>query len=148
MQTNFIIVYVIMFIGFSLIVFSGVKLYSQKVFVDNAQQATGVITAYHYTDGTRIQRSQDTASGFAGRVDITNASPVIEFTTKSGETVEFISTSSSDSSISEDVQLLYNEDAPELAKLNEFFSLWGWIYIILGFGVIIMVVGFVIKLLL
>jgi hypothetical protein len=54
--------------------------------------------------------------------------PVVEFITQGGLTIEFISSSGSNPpsyTNGEIVEVLYQEQSPEQAKINGFFSLWG-----------------------
>lgn len=141
MQAKLIVAYGLIALGVIILIWTGFKLAAQKRFVNNAEKVTGVIVGYEYSDGSRIQRSQDTQSGFAGRVDFAQASPIISFQAKNGETVKFISSSSSEAGASEKVELLYDPQTPKNAQLSDFFSLWGWIYIISMGGTIMIVIG-------
>ncbi len=138
----------IIFIGVLVLIFTGFKLIEQKQIVSNSNQAIGTIVGYEYSDGSRQQLSQDSVSGFAGRVDVSQASPIIEFSLPNSNVVSFVSTTSTQLSSSEEINIIYLVDSPENAQINDFFSLWGWIYIIGGFGVVLCIVGFLLKLML
>lgn len=145
MQAKLIVAYGLMAIGLIIVTWSCYKLLSQKRFVNNAEKATGMIVGYEYSDGSRIQRSQDTQTGFAGRVDFAQASPIIEFSTLSGESIEFISTTSSEAGASEEIELFYDPKAPGNAQLTDFFSLWGWVWILFGGGAVFIFVGAILR---
>lgn len=132
-------------LGLIVVLWSVWKLYQQKVFVDNALKATGVIVGYEYSDGTRIQRENDTESGFAGRVNTTQVSPIVEFTTENNELIKFVSTTSSQQGASEEVEVLYNPANPNENQLNDVFSLWGWVFVIFGFGSISVIIGLIFR---
>lgn len=71
--------------------------------------------------------------------------PVVEFQTKDGSTVEFISSTSSNPpsySRGETVEVLYQETSPERAKIKGFFALWGGALIVGIIGAIIFLIGF------
>jgi hypothetical protein len=141
-----VIAFGIIFLGGVVLIFAGVKYVDQKEFVKNSNKAIGTIVGYEYSDGSRQQLSQDSVSGFAGRVDVSQASPIIEFSLPKGNRVTFVSTTSTDLSASEDVNLIYLIASPEKAQIDDFFSVWGWIYIIGGFGCVLCLVGFLLKL--
>ncbi|WP_026375734.1 DUF3592 domain-containing protein [Aestuariibacter salexigens] len=136
---------IVLCLGALAVVWGSWKLWNQKQFVDAAIKATGVIVGYEYADGNRIQRGQDTESGFAGRVNTSQASPVISFETQQGETIEFVSSTTAEAGASEQVELLYLSNNPSEPQLTDFFSLWGWVLIIIGFGVILMVIGMLLR---
>jgi hypothetical protein len=136
----------IIVIGVLVIIFAGFKYVDQKDFVKNSNKAIGTIIGYEYSDGSRQQLSQDSESGFAGRVDVSQASPIIEFSLPEGRLVTFVSTTSTNLAASEDVNVIYLIASPEKAQIDDFFSVWGWIYIIGGFGCVLCLVGFLLKL--
>ncbi len=138
----------IIIFGIILILWSVWKLVEQKKFADTAISASGTIVGYEYSDGSRQQLSQDTSSGFAGRLDVSQASPIVEYTTQDGESISFVSSTTIDLSSSEKVPLLYLPTDLQNAQIDDFFSLWGWIYILSGFGAIISIVGVALRFLL
>lgn len=135
----------LMGLGLLIIIWAGWKLTQQKSFVENAIPAKGQVVAYEYTDSSRVQRSQDTSVGFAGRVDVSQASPVIQFHTQEGIEVEFVSSSTASVGSGEALEVLYQPGKPKEAVINDFFSLWGWIYLLGGFGAISVLVGLLLK---
>ena len=75
--------------------------------------------------------------------------PVVEFQTKNGSRIEFISSTSSNPpsySRGETVEVLYNESSPEKARINGFFSLWGGALIVGLIGLVFFLIGFLIIL--
>jgi Protein of unknown function (DUF3592) len=135
----------LMGIGLLILIWAGWKLTQQKSFVDESVTATGQVVAYEYTDSSRVQRSQDTSVGFAGRVDVSQASPVIRFTTQDGDEIEFVSSSTASVGSGETLEVLYRRGSPKDAVINDFFSLWGWIYLLGGFGAIGVLIGVMLK---
>ena len=70
--------------------------------------------------------------------------PVVRFTTAEGRTVQFVSgTGSSPASQSEgdSVEVLYDPDDPQDAKLSGFFDLWLWPFALSALGVAFLVFG-------
>lgn len=71
--------------------------------------------------------------------DSTTYAPVVNFTTNEGKTISFTSTTSSNPpsyTEGETVQVFYQADRPEAAKINGFFSLWGGTLILGGIGAV------------
>jgi hypothetical protein len=71
--------------------------------------------------------------------------PVIEFETRSGKRVEFISSSGSNPpsySQGESVEVLYQASSPEEAKVKAFFSLWGGSVVLSILGSVFFIFGF------
>ncbi len=94
-------------------------------------------------DGTVIElvRSRST--------DSVTYRPVVEFKTRDGSTIEFVSSSGSNPpsySKGEVVNVYYQEFSPEQAKISGFFSLWGGSVILGGIGSAFFLFGFVIML--
>jgi hypothetical protein len=85
--------------------------------------------AEHAT-GTVIDLSEDSTS------DGTVYYPVVRFTTAEGRTVEFRSStgSSSPPDVGDRVEVLYDSDDPQDAKLSSFFDLWLWTIALGGLG--------------
>ena len=77
--------------------------------------------------------------------DSTTYRPVVEFKADDGSLIEFTSGAGSNPpsySKGETVEVLYQQDSPEQAKINSFFSLWGAALILGGMGLIFFIVGF------
>lgn len=82
--------------------------------------------------------------------DSTTYKPRVEFTTADGELVEFTSSFGSkppSHSKGDIVTVFYKQSAPEQAKINSFFSLWGGALIMTILGLVFFGVGFSIVLL-
>lgn len=125
-------------VGILLLAYAAWSFYKQFSFVENAVSATGVVVDYHRTTGTET----DTRTGLK---KVTGTVPIIEFTTVSGEIVRFISKSNDNVEDNSAVPLLYLESAPELAQINLFFSIWGWIYILGGFGAVLILISLALR---
>ena len=70
--------------------------------------------------------------------------PVVHFTSQNGEAVEFVSSTGSNPpsySRGERVEVLYQPEEPQNAKINSFFSLWGGPVILGGLGGVFFLVG-------
>lgn len=90
------------------------------------------------TQGTVVElirsRSSDSISYY----------PIVEFTTTSGHAVEFQSNSGSNPpsyNRGEQVSVIYESSAPESAKIDSFFSLWGGATIVGGIGLVFGLIG-------
>lgn len=71
--------------------------------------------------------------------------PIIEFETGSGERIEFVSTTSSNPpsySTGESVEVIYQQDAPNKAKINSFLYLWLGPLMLAGLGGVFFTTGF------
>ncbi|MFC6633346.1 DUF3592 domain-containing protein [Microbulbifer taiwanensis] len=91
------------------------------------------------TDGTVVALVPSRSSN-----SVTYA-PVIQFQDKTGRLVEFMSSSSSNPPSydeGEKVEVFYQASAPESARINGFFSLWGLPTILGGLGILFFLVGF------
>lgn len=126
-------------LGLVVVSWTAFKLIQQYKFVTNAIITKGMVTAINYSAVSRTQRVQDTESGVAGRVNTSNQTEIIQFTIN-GNTIE-LSSGSMQIGLGEEVELLYLPDDPQAAQVNNFFSLWGWIYIVGGFGIIFILIG-------
>lgn len=126
-------------LGLVVVSWAAFKLIQQNKFVANALITKGVVTGINYSTVSRTQRVQDTESGFAGRVNTSNQTEIIQFT-MNGETIE-LSSGSMQIGLGEEVELLYLPHNPQAAQVNNFFSLWGWICIVGGFGIIFILIG-------
>ncbi|WP_160152282.1 DUF3592 domain-containing protein [Microbulbifer sp. ALW1] len=76
--------------------------------------------------------------------DSVTYAPVVQFMDKNGVLIEFRSSSSSNPPSyheGEVVEVLYPESAPQRAKINGFFSLWGGATILAGLGSVFLIVG-------
>lgn len=126
-------------LGLLVVSWSTFKLIQQNKFVANALITKGIVTDINYSAVSRTQRVQDTESGFAGRVNTSNQTDIIQFKID-GQTIE-ISSGSTQTGLGGEVELLYMPDNPQAAQVNNFFSLYGWIYIVGGFGFIFIIIG-------
>jgi hypothetical protein len=121
--------YVFLLIG-SVMLFGSFKLYSDTAsFLEIASKAEGSIIEL-------IEVRSD---------DSVTYKPVFEFTTTKGETFEITSSSSSNPPsyfIGEAVEVLYEDVSPRDAKINGYFSLWGFTTILGALGAIFLIVGF------
>lgn len=109
-------------LGVALLVGGVIAFVYTKRFVSGAERATGTVI--------------DLSSRTDSDGDVTYH-PVVRFTTAEGRTVQFVSSSgSSPASESEGdrVEVLYDPDDPEDAKLSGFFDLWLWPLALGGLG--------------
>ncbi|SFW60341.1 DUF3592 domain-containing protein [Cellulophaga fucicola] len=71
--------------------------------------------------------------------------PLVAFTDAKGTEVEFASSTSSNPpsySVNEKVDVIYNPESPNKAKIKGFFSLWGGAMILGILGLIVFLIGF------
>lgn len=75
----------------------------------------------------------------------TNYNPIIEFTTESGDTIQFasgmVTTIRSYYEIGEEVEVFYNPDEPQQAEIDAFLPVWGIHIVLIGLGVLSLVAG-------
>ncbi|WET02125.1 DUF3592 domain-containing protein [Flavobacterium sp. YJ01] len=105
---------------------------------------------YLYVEKQAFLEKAETAQGTVVEMipkrskDSTTYSPVVSFTTKSGQTITYTSSVSSNPpsyDIGENVQIFYDPTNPNDAEINGFFSLWLGV-IILGFiGIVFFLIG-------
>ncbi len=70
--------------------------------------------------------------------------PLVEFTEKEGNRIEFSSSTSSNPpsySVGEKVEVLYNPESPNKAKIKGFFSIWGGVTIVGILGFVFFTIG-------
>ena len=71
--------------------------------------------------------------------------PIVEFTTRDGQTIEYISSVGSNPpgyEINEQVEIIYDPTSPYNAKINAFWDLWFGVFIFGFMGVIFSAFGF------
>jgi len=105
---------------------------------------------YLYIDKQAFLEKAETAQGTVIEMipkrskDSTTYSPVVSFTTKSGQQITYTSSTSSNPpsyDVGENVQIFYDPANPNDAEINGFFSLWLGV-IILGFiGIVFFLIG-------
>lgn len=98
-------------IGIGLLAIAGYLFMNTQSFIANAERAEGVVV-----ENIR-SRSEDSYT----------YSPAVEFKTRDGRTVEFVSKLGSGTpaySVGERVEVLYDVDKPEAAKINAFMDLY------------------------
>ena len=105
---------------------------------------------YLYIDKQAFLEKAETAQGTVIEMipkrskDSTTYSPVVSFTTKSGQQINYTSSTSSNPpsyDVGENVQIFYDPANPNDAEINGFFSLWLGV-IILGFiGIVFFLIG-------
>ncbi len=77
--------------------------------------------------------------------DSVTYAPVVKFKTQDGQSIEFTSSSGSNPpsySTGETVEVLYQIGAPNKARINGFFDLWGGAIILAGLGAVFFIIGF------
>jgi hypothetical protein len=132
----------LMVLGILIIGWTAYKLNGQRDVLKLSERAVGVFVGYEYSGTSRSQLSNDTESGFAGQVNSKTTSPKVKFTTKEGKEIIFVNSASlSDEADRNHLEVLYSLDDPENAIVNDYFGMWGWLFVIGGFGLIFMLVG-------
>jgi hypothetical protein len=109
-------------LGVGLLLASAATFVHTKRFMAGAEHATGTV----------IDLSEDSTS------DGTVYYPVVRFTTAEGRTVEFRSSTGSSSApdVGDRVEVLYDSDDPQDAKLSSFFDIWLWTIALGGLGIV------------
>ncbi len=128
MRTISIVKYAFAMVGLGMLIGAFFLYENTQNFLENALTAEGTVI--------ELVRSKSS--------DSTTYRPVVEFETQGGSRVEFTSSSGSNPpsySEGEIVEVLYQESAPEQAKINSFFSLWGASTILGGMGSVFFLAG-------
>jgi len=145
MEFNIIIPAIVLTIGILFLLLAGTKAIKQMSFVKNATSTVGVINGFDYSTSNRIQRENDSESGFAGNVDVSMAMPKVEFNIGTGELVSVIAKTSVETKSGEEVRILYLPSDHNSMQFNEFFLLWGLIIILACFGAIFCLVAVALR---
>jgi Protein of unknown function (DUF3592) len=104
----------------------------------HAKGTAAFLSAAIPATGTVVQLVSRPSSGS------TTYAPKVQFTTKTGEKIEFTSRASANPpayATGEQVEVLYLTEIPELAQINGFFSLWGAALILGCLGLVFTLVG-------
>ena len=121
-------------LGAALCVYWGIRIASDvQVFVQSAEKVTGVFVSY------------DTSSvpGRVGGVKLRHL-PIIEFKTKTGETIRFRSETATmlhAYAPGERVEVLYSVVDPQAARINTFFHLYASVTAFMFVGLILLAVA-------
>lgn len=118
----------VLFFGMGLLIISHSEFRNTQRFLDNAHRAEGTVIALHRS------MSDSGASYF----------PVIAFSTRAGESVEFRSNSGGNPpnhKVGDKVAVRYLPDEPYQAKEDEFLALWGFVMIAGLFGLLLFAIG-------
>jgi hypothetical protein len=128
MKISRIIKYLFTAIGLGMLIGSFFLYQNTAGFIENASIAQGIVV------NLEPSRSSDS----------TTYRPVVQFTTQTGEKIEFASAASSNPpaySKGEHVEVLYLAAKPQEARINGYFSLWGGATIVGALGGIFFLVG-------
>lgn len=128
MKALSIIKYVFGLLGIAMLVGTFFLYRSTEAFLATSMKAEGSVVALV------TSRSNDS----------TTYRPVVQFTTQDGQAVEFTSSSGSNPpsyNKGERVEVLYSPTAPQEAKINGFFSLWGGAVILGILGGVFFLIG-------
>lgn len=115
-------------IGIGMLIGSFFMYSNTKEFLNSAIETEGVVT--------ELVRSHSS--------DSIMYRPIFEFKTQEGKTVEITSSVASNPpsySRGEKIDVLYQESAPEKAKINSFFSLWGATLIVGVIGLVFLLIA-------
>lgn len=128
MKVIAIVKYVFTAVGAAMLAGAFLLYQNTRTFVEDATR----------TEGTVVELVESHSS------DSTTYRPVVDFTTSTGETIRFTSSSGSNPpsySVGEKVALFYLADAPQQAKVDGYFSLWGAPTIVGGLGSVFFLIG-------
>ena len=128
MKTLNILKYVFTLIGAGMLVCAVMSYSSTVAFIERATEATGTVID--------LERSRSS--------DSTTYYPVVVFEDIRGREIEFRSRSGSNPpsfNRGERVSVFYEPSAPESARINSFFSLWGLPMILGGMGLVFGAIG-------
>ncbi|MFM2295406.1 MAG: hypothetical protein RLZZ350_1819 [Verrucomicrobiota bacterium] len=109
------------------------------------QARTFNATALH-APGKIVEMVVELCHRKAGELDEHRYIPVFAFADKSGATHivhSRVTSTHPEFAVGDAVEVLYLADAPEDAKLNEFFMLWLWPLVFGGIGLVLVVVGLI-----
>lgn len=123
-----ILKYVFTFVGAGMLLGAYALYSSTSSFIDRAVETEGVVV------DLILSRSSDSSAYY----------PVVVFQDSNGREVEFQSNSGSNPAPynrGERISVLYETSAPERARINGFFSLWGAAMIVGGLGLAFALVG-------
>lgn len=126
--------YIFSIIGIGLLAGAYYLYQSTQDFLGSALSAQGTVV--------ELSLSRSHKSG-SSNSSVTYA-PVVNFTTNEGKSITFTSTTSSNPpsyTEGETVEVFYQADRPESAKINGFFSLWGGTLILSGIGAVFFAIG-------
>jgi len=129
-----IIKYLFTVIGLALFVGAAFAFLHTKNFLEDALTADGTVI--------ELVRSRSSSKNSSNNSYI--YTPVVEFQMQDGSTIEFTSSAGSNPpkyTRGEVVEVFYHKSSPENAKINDFFSLWGWTFICTMLGVAFSLVG-------
>ncbi|MEM8603584.1 MAG: DUF3592 domain-containing protein, partial [Cyanobacteria bacterium P01_H01_bin.121] len=121
MKALAIIKYVFTFVGIGMLVATYFFYTNTQTFLDSAIAAEGTVI--------ELIRSRSN--------DSTTYRPIVQFTSPSGEPIEFVSSVGSNPpryKPGQTVAILYNPENPQNARLDGFFALWGSSLILGGIG--------------
>jgi hypothetical protein len=124
-------------IGIGMLGGAGNSYHTTSQFIDQSLKAEGLVVD--------LVRSRSSRSGSHKRRTSRGYAPVVEFTTESGDTIEFVSsTSSSPPRFKEGelVEVFYDPTSARKAKINRFHTLWAGTIIVGCMGVIFFGIGF------
>lgn len=102
------------------------------------QNSSSFLDAAIKTEGTVIELIASRSK------NSTTYKPLVQFTSQTGEVIEFTSPSGSSPpsyAKGEKVEILYLPEQPQKAEINDFFSLWGVVAIVGGLGGIFFLIG-------
>lgn len=125
-------------IGIGMLGGAGYSYYTTNQFIEQSLKTEGIVV-----DLVR-SRSSSRTSGSNRRKTSRGYAPVVEFTTESGDTIEFVSSTSSNPpkfSEGELVEVFYDPRSPRKAKINSFLTLWAGTIIVGLMGLIFSGIG-------
>ena len=102
------------------------------------RSTSSFLTEAAKTEGTVVELAKSRSS------DSTTYRPVVQFTSQSGQAIEFVSSTGSNPpsySKGQKVEVLYLPKDPKNAKISGFFSLWGGSAILGGMGGVFFLIG-------
>jgi len=132
MKTLKIIKYVFTTIGALMLVGTFFAYTSASNFVEQSISTRGVVV-----EMLRSRPSSSSSNSYMYK-------PVVQFVDKNGSEIEFMSSTSSNPpsyGVGESVEVLYNPESPNDAKIKSFFSIWGVVTILGVIGVVFFAVG-------
>ena len=94
------------------------------------------------TEGTVIELLESRSSSSSDNTIMYK--PLVQFTDNKGTHIEFSSSTSSNPpsySVNEKVEVIYNPESPNKAKIKSFFSLWGGATILGVLGLVFFIIG-------
>ena len=128
---------ILLIVALAILAFAIVQFFKQNKFVNQAQTADATFIGYEYTKSTEY----DTIKGVN---KVASTFPKFEFTSTTGQVVQFVSTTSV-ANPSQGVKVLYMIEDPKNAQISSFMAIYGWVLLIAILGGVLLLSAAVLR---